>query len=348
MPSLSKKSRLLFLVFSLCLTPVGFFYSWYFWGAAPPGEPQEFFVPKNMTRHGLVQALVSQNLVDSAPLFELVLWWTEVFPKLKSGTYTFQTPITPKSLVQAIEFQIPQPKVTASLTVPEGWTLSQILERIRTIPLADPEKLDGLLNQPVFLASFPRPLTFLEGFFYPSTYFFYEDSPSSEVVLRAGVDEFFKRLPPHYEESLKDKGLTLEEGVIFASLIERESSLEEEKPKIAEVIWNRLKAGIPLGVDASILYGLGSGTTQLTTANLQDASNPYNTRIHKGLPPTPIGSPSLSSLLSLLEPTRFGYYYYVLAEYGAKKHVFAGTLKEHNRNVADYVKTIQRQRRDRP
>ena len=157
------------------------------------------------------------------------------------------------------------------------------------------------------------------------------------------VDEFFKRMPAHYLKQLKIIDLTLKEAVIIASLIEKETSIASEKPLIAEVILNRLKKRMPLGIDASVIYGIHNFKGNLTLRHLKDYHNKYNTRIHKGLPPTPICSPSLSSLQAVINPSKKGFYYYVLLpEEKQVSHHFSKTLKEHNRYVVKLLNSPQR------
>ena len=144
-------------------------------------------------------------------------------------------------------------------------------------------------------------------------------------------------------------GLTLDQAVTFASLIEMETMQESEKRLIAEVIWRRLKRGEPLGIDAAIIYGIPDYDGDIKWVHLRDAKNRYNTRIHKGLPPTPIGAVSRVSLEAVLEPTNFGYYYYVLDAVDHTHHTFSKTLAEHNLNVQKYLRasrqpTIQKSR----
>ena len=136
-------------------------------------------------------------------------------------------------------------------------------------------------------------------------------------------------------------GLSLDQAVAFASLIELETMQAKEKPQIAEVIWRRLKAGAPLGIDAAIIYGIPNYDGDIKWVHLKDEKNPYNNRIHKGLPPTAIGAVSTSSLLAVLEPTNLGYYYYMLDATDHTHHVFSRTLAEHNALVQKYLRAIR-------
>jgi len=155
------------------------------------------------------------------------------------------------------------------------------------------------------------------------------------------VKNFWQHLPKNYEAQVHAMGLSLDQAVTFASLIERETRHDDEKPLISEVIWRRLKDKTPLAIDAAVIYGVANYKGNLTWANLADAKNPYNTRIHVGLPPTPIGSPDLKALEAVLTPSNFGYYYYVLIP-GEGRHHFSRTLQEHNEHVKKLVESTKR------
>ena len=152
------------------------------------------------------------------------------------------------------------------------------------------------------------------------------------------VETFWNRLPEDYVAQLESLGLSLHEAVIFASLIEKETAIEDEKPKVAEVIWNRLKRKDALGIDAAVIYGIKDYDGQIRWSHLRDRKNPYNLRIHRGLPPGPIGAVSVSSLQAILEPTSEGYYFYVLKVNSGGRHHFSKTLKEHNLYVQKLVR----------
>ena len=107
---------------------------------------------------------------------------------------------------------------------------------------------------------------------------------------------------------------------------------------IAEVIWSRLSKNEPLGIDAAVIYGIDGYQGDIKFAHLRDAKNPYNTRIHRGLPPGPICSPAVSSLKAVLNPTKSGYYYYVLVPGELKRHHFSRSLDEHNKHVQELIR----------
>ena len=182
----------------------------------------------------------------------------------------------------------------------------------------------------------------LEGYLYPLTYSFTK-MPTLKELIETMIKTLFKKLPKDYEEKLKNYNLSLNEAVIMASLIELESADPDERRKISGVIWNRLNAKMPLGIDASLIYGIKNYNGNISSSDLKDSNNEFNTRIRAGLPPTSIASPSLESLESVINPESHNFYYYVLDFENLKKHIFSKSLTEHNFYVRKYIKAYKEQ-----
>ena len=202
------------------------------------------------------------------------------------------------------------------------------------------DELWKLAHNKKFLAKLKVKAPNLEGYIYPATYKFLKRLNGKEVFSEM-VETFWEKLPPNYLERIKAKRLSLHKAITFASLIEMETSHEDEKNMIAEVIWSRLKNREPLGIDAALIYGIENYKGDIKWKHLKDRKNKYNTRIHKGLPPGPIGAVTSSTLESLLNPTSKGYYYYVLIA-GTTRHHFSKTFKEHNKHVKLLLKQQRR------
>lgn len=174
----------------------------------------------------------------------------------------------------------------------------------------------------------------LEGYFFPDTYFFLPNATEGSVIqaMRQNFDEHEARI----DGGIKKSGHSLAEIVVVASILEREADNPADRRMIAGVVWNRLARGMPLQMDATFLYTLGKGTFQLTLKDLRSDS-PYNTYKNKGLPPTPIGSPSLDSLEAAANPTKSGYLYY-LADRDGITH-YSKNFEEHARKKRLYLGT---------
>lgn len=173
-----------------------------------------------------------------------------------------------------------------------------------------------------------------EGYLFPDTYFFMPNATEETIIqaLRQNFDQQISTISSEIASSTR----SLSEIVTMASIVEREARNSKDRRMIAGVLWNRLARNMPLQVDVTFLYTIGKGTFQLTVKDLTSDS-PYNTYVHKGLPPTPIGSPSLDSILAAAQPIRNDYLYY-LADNSGVTH-FSKTYAEHLRKKLRYLGT---------
>ena len=230
---------------------------------------------------------------------------------LQPGTYKLRKQM---KATAALDLLLdPASRIRSRVTLPEGLSVAQALERITRstgIPLAE---LRGAAQNSTALGLPPYAGGRLEGFLYPATYDV-EPGTSATAVLRMMVAKFTEVAA---ETEIAQRGpavrLNPYQVVIVASLIEREARVASDGPKISRVIQNRLGRGIPLAIDATILYGLGRHSGQLTQADLEKMT-PYNTRKVRGLPPTPIASPGKTAIESALTPARGDWLYYVIMD----------------------------------
>jgi UPF0755 protein len=308
--------------------------------------PIEFDFPRGTPLSRLARSLEKKGLVENRHLFRA---WAKIhsqYASYQAGRYRFDGAVTPMSIAKKIIAGETYNPVLIQFTIPEGFTLQKIASRLEAHGIADSQEILSLTKNTEFITSLKVPSESLEGYLYPATYPF-TVKPSAQEALTAMNRTFWEQLPQGYEQALQAKGLSLHEGVTFASLIELETRIEDEKPLVSEVIWNRLKKPMALAIDASIIYGIENYAGNITRKHLKDKTNPYNTRVHRGLPPTPIGSPSRSSLLAVLTPSSLGNYYYVLNLSNGSRHHFSKTLKEHNRHVQELIRERKRLRSER-
>ena len=290
------------------------------------------------------EILNSKDVVSSKLKFELWVRFFSDYSKFQAGPYLFYKKVSPKKLAsRIIKGDVYRP-ILYKITVPEGFTYKQFSERVKADGISGAKELDALFTDKEFLEQLNVPSTNFEGFIFPATYSFLKKPTAREIVKKA-VNTFWSKLPLDFNQDLEEKNLTLLEGITFASLIELETAQKEEKPMVAEVIWRRLKANMPLGIDASLIYGIKDYNGNISAKHLADADNPYNTKIHKGLPPGPIASPALDSIMAVLHPTNLGNYYFVVDPDNPKHHVFSKNINEHNKNVKKYVSAIKAARR---
>ena len=289
--------------------------------------------PKGTALRDLAALLEKEGLVSSGLRFRLWVRLAGNYPRFQAGNYRFGPgPISPEKIRKDMVKGAVILPVVLQLTIPEGFNIRQVAARMAQAGLGTETEILQLLNDQNLARSLKVEARSLEGYLYPATYNF-TVMPTAKTVITEMVNTFWARLPANYLQDLAAVGLTLHQAVTFASLIELETMLDEEKAKVSEVIWRRLKANDAIAIDAALIYGIKGYQGDIKWQHLRDKSNLYNTRIHRGLPPGPIGSPDTSSLEAVLKPSTNGYYYYVLIPDGQTRHHFSTSLSEHNRYV---------------
>lgn len=284
----------------------------------------------------LAKDLEDKGVISSSFWFCMWVKLNSDYSKYQAGTYKFENSsfMDVDELLKTGKTYSP---ILLSVTIPEGFTVKKIIARLEALDIGSKKELEELVKNKEFLKSKGISGPSVEGYLYPSTYV-YRHKPTGKEVLSQMIDTFWSKLPEDYEAQVLKKGLSLYQAVIFASLIEQETFGESEMNKVSEVIWNRLKKNEPLGIDSSIIYGIEKYRGDIKAKDLKNKKNPYNTRVHRGLPPTAIGSPSIEALKSVLSPTSEGYFFFVQDTQDPSRHIFTSTLKEHNKYVKKLVK----------
>lgn len=224
------------------------------------------------------------------------------------------------------------------LTIPEGYSTQQIVELLVENGVCSQSEAEEALNDYAFKHEFlesllPPTQSWLEGYLFPDTYEMYANSEAVDAINKM-LNNFEVKYDAAIQEGAAELGLSMNEVVIIASLIEKEAQVDEEYSKIAGVIYNRLNnsSSFPyLQIDASVYYGLGRTSGDLTQEDL-DTDTPYNLYTREGLPPTAICNPGYKSLYAATHPDSHNYYYYVAMPDGS--HLFANSNSEHNQNIA--------------
>lgn len=294
--------------------------------------------PSDTRLSTLTKNLKSQNLITSEILFKILVRTSYNYSKFQAGDYVFNQKVSPHKIITMLLNGKIAPEELVTIAIPEGFTLKQIFKRLAANDLGLEDNFWNLSKDKNFLLQNNIRSNSLEGYLYPATYHF-KKSYSEKQIIKHMIKTFYRNLPKGILEELKKVRLTLNEAVTFASLIELETSIAKERSLVSEVIWNRLKKKQPIGIDSAVIYGIKDYDGDITWSHLRDSKNPYNTRIHKGLPPGPICSPAKESLAAVTTPTNMGYFYYVLIS-GTNKHHFSKSLNEHNRYVRKLVKGI--------
>ena len=300
-------------------------------GASGPRRPVSFTVPEGASGSDVVGALHEAGVVRCGLVSEWLLRRSGLSAEILAGDYELTTNMVPDEAFRALTVP-PDAVPTVRLTIPEGYRLTQIAERVRQALGIPTERFLDATRRGWSLPPYLPDGEPLEGFLFPETYEFRRRGTTAQDVIRRLLAQFETEAEELPWDNAAAMNLTPYEIVIVASMIEEEAALEEERPVIAGVIYNRIREGMTLGIDATLLYDDPTPDGQLSTSDLEYDSR-YNTRLHAGLPPTPIASPGLASLRAALEPAETPYLYYVLC--GADgHHRFGRTLAEHEANRA--------------
>ena len=243
-------------------------------------------------------------------------------------------PPPPPPPAAATEPQLP----TLRIVFPEGFTRAQMAERISAVNrIAKREKdIEPALRAPAYLRATrrgPVPDDFedanypnLEGFLFPATYEFTEETTSRQLA-RMQLEAFATAWEKVDLEYASSKNLTAYDVLIIASMVEKEVQVPRERPLVAAVIYNRLAAGMPLGIDATIRYGLGIPPTQAILQSQLETDSPYNSRLRAGLPPTPIANPGLASIQAAAHPAEVDHLFFI-RKADCKSHFFTASEQE--------------------
>jgi UPF0755 protein len=299
--------------------------------ASMPAQQTDVVIPRGSS-FGQVAGLLRDKGVLAHPLaFRLLARLRHVDNDVKAGEYRFPAHQTSDAVLQRI---VRGEQFAIWVTLPEGYTAREIAQALAGRSLGDAGLYERTFLQAGGISIDGVQTPNLEGYLFPSTYLIpIDDSPAA--VAKVLVDQFRRELPPDAARRARALGQTVPGVVTVASLVEREGKADEDRPLIASVIYNRLRLGMPLEVDASIEYAFPEHHDVITKRDLE-IDSPYNTYRHLGLPPTPIANPGKASLDAAFAPAKSDYLYYVAKPDGHS--AFAKTLQEHNANVERYLK----------
>ena len=303
------------------------------------GSQVRINIPAGSGAGDIGEQLAKEGVVDSAFFFRVRATLSGKRDSLRSGRHTLRKDMTYGSAIAALSVPDTTAKrPTVNVTIPEGRSRREIAPiagkaGLRGSYMEASSRFRGALDP--FRYDAPRGTRSLEGFLYPATYELDVRAPARDLVERqlAAFRDNFATV--NLERARRGK-LTAYDVLIIASMVEREAQLAKERPLIAAVIYNRLKDGTPLGIDATTRYALNKPSGALLQSELE-VDSPYNTRRRAGLPPTPIGNPGLSSMRAAAAPADVKFRYFVVKPGTCGEHVFAATIEEHNQNVARYA-----------
>jgi UPF0755 protein len=327
-PKINPKIMLLLLASLLGLTLLGWqFINNQYLPVAPNDKSLiEVRIPENSSGHEVAALLQKNGLIRNDKLFLNYCSQKGMDKQLKAGLYIFSR----SQSLPELALQISQGKVKSpSFTIPEGYTVRQIGELLVKKQICTQQQWQEALRVD-YKYEFLAPgqtgnESRLEGFLFPDTYTIGEKSSAQEIINMM-LDNFATVWNKEYAEQVSVKKLSPHNVIVIASLIEREARIPEERMRISGVIYNRLQKGMPLQIDATVLYSLGEHRETVTYKDLE-INSPYNTYKNVGLPPGPIASPGRAAIDAAINPEQHSYYYYVAK--GDGSHYFSSTYAEH-------------------
>ena len=303
----------------------------------PPGQPVEVTILPGASARTIAAEMEAAQVVSARDL-ESAVRDQGVADQLKAGTYALETGMTAADVVAQLVRGPNTQAVQSSVTILEGLTIHEVLDSLATQtgrPVAEFEDAlrSGAVTSPFLVEAGADPQTDLaawEGLLYPATYEFAPDAEAT-VILSTMAAELVRRVEEVDWSQLGDLGVSRYEALVIASLIEREAKLDTDRPLIASVIYNRLAAGMPLQIDATVIYAMGENPGRVLAADLE-IDSPYNTYRINGLPPTPIGVVRQASLEAAANPAETEYRFYVVVSADGA-HGFSVTYEEHQQRV---------------
>ena len=300
--------------------------------ANPGNSKVRFVVPQGATFHEVADTLHRAGLIDSVTVFDVYARYKHLDRNIQAGLYELSRNLTEVEILQALQTATPE---EIFITIPEGYTIKKTASLLDTggiikgsdyvqASTAGQYSYDFLKNLP--------PGTTLEGFLFPDTYLVPRTATAKQLITLQ-LDNFKKHWTDSRQAQAGQRSLNPLQVITIASLIEREALYQEDRPLVASVIYNRLNAGWPLDIDATVLYAKGVWQSTVTKDD-RKINSPYNTYLHTGLPPGPIANPGIKAIDAALTPAQTGYFFYLSDKQGHNH--YARTNEEFARLLQQY------------
>jgi UPF0755 protein len=290
---------------------------------------------------GIGERLVASGVIRDMLTYRTALWMSRQGRHLKAGEYRFDRAMTPFEIIDKLArgdvFVI-------NVTFPEGLTFAEMAKIFETHGLGTAASFIQAARDPAPIHELDPAAKDLEGYLFPETYALPRHTDAAKLA-RLMVARFEKVLTPELRQAAAARKLTVRQAVTLASIVEKETAKADERPLVAAVYTTRLRVGMPLQCDPTVIYGLVKAGRYDGNIHKDDLSfdSPYNTYRYPGLPPGPIASPGRASIEAAIHPADADFVYFVSRNDGS--HEFARTLEEHNRNVQKYQVQYFRDRR---
>ncbi|MCW7754685.1 endolytic transglycosylase MltG [Desulfobotulus sp. H1] len=293
------------------------------------GEEILFSVRPGEGFRTVAERMEREGLIHSSFRLRVLARLEKKDTRLHIGTYAMSPALSPRYLLDMmVEGRVKRYRIT----LPEGLRITEIAKRVSQTGLVEEETFVWQAKDPAFAIRLGITAPTLEGYLFPDTYFFTHQD-SVETMLHTMVKHFNRVFTDEKKERAKELGFSVHEIVTLASIIEKETGAPEERPLISSVFHNRLKKGMRLQTDPTVIYGIPDFGGSITRSHLRTPT-PYNTYHIRGLPPGPIASPGKASIQAALWPAQSDYLFFVSRNDGT--HHFSTNLPEHNRAVQKY------------
>jgi UPF0755 protein len=302
-----------------------------FLSATPSTEHTEkvIQIPRGASVGAVARLLQEQGVVTNAEYFRRYVAFQGSAERIRAGEFRFYTDLTPAGVLDVL---INGQEVTYKLTFPEGYNYRDMLKVVATLDFLDPKRFEQLVTDPAVVKKYGFTTPTLEGFLFPSTYEITRTHTEEELVS-AMVRQFKAHWTPEFDSRAKSLGMSQLEVVTLASIVEKETGRGEERPQVASVFHNRLKKGMKLESDPTIIYGLENYDGDIRRSDIR-RPHPWNTYVIPALPPSPIANPGEAAIRATLFPAETDYLYFVAT--GDGNHSFSKTFAEHAAKVLEY------------
>lgn len=342
----------IFLLFLIATMTVGYLGFRYVSLALQPLDPEntkltDITIPIGSSTTTIGKILEENGIIKDANIFKYYVKFNNI-SGFQAGNYQFSPAMTLEEITASLQTGKIILEPIFHITIPEGYTLEQIAERIAKHTEHTEEEILKTMDDPNFIKElqrkYPDLLTDeifderlrhpLEGYLFPATYPFYEENPSIEYIIETMLKQTRTVIQP-YKAMLDEMDMTVHELLTFSSLVEKEAPKEEDRRLIASVFYNRLEIDMPLQTDPTVAYAIGQHLERTLDEHLA-VDSPFNTYKYKGLPPGPIANSGKTSIIAVLDPAESDYLYF-LAEYGTDTVHYSKTLAEHEEKAKKYI-----------
>jgi UPF0755 protein len=305
------------------------------------GAEQFVEIPPGVGTKAIGDRLVAAGVLRDPMTYRAALWLSGSARHLKAGEYRFDRPMTPGEVIAKIARG---DVFVVNLTFPEGLTIAEMANIFESHGLGPASAFVDAARDATPIHALDPEATDLEGYLFPETYALARRTDAARLV-RLMVDRFMRVFTPDLRQAAEAHGLSVRQAVTLASIVEKETARPGERPVVAAVYANRLRIGMGLQCDPTVIYALVRAGRYSGNLHRDDLAfdSPYNTYRYPGLPPGPIAAPGKASLEAAVHPAEADFLYFVSRNDGS--HEFARTLEDHNRNVQKYQVQYFRDRR---